>query len=109
MGDTITSSLGPSRVNSPGCAQRAATAFLTPSSVRIISPNSRARFRTAAVAMKSRALTNTSCLGRRPSTAAGATPARRKRLAQKNWSPANGVTMDGTPARATECEVPEPP
>jgi hypothetical protein len=50
-----------------------------------------------------------SALGLRPSTAAGATPARRKRSAQKNWSSANGVTMEGTPARAAEWEVPEPP
>jgi hypothetical protein len=40
---------------------------------------------------------------------AGATPAGRKRSAQKSLSPANGLTMDGTPARAAECEVPEPP
>ena len=40
---------------------------------------------------------------------AGATPARRKRSAQENWSPANGVTVDGTPARAAEWDVPEPP
>jgi hypothetical protein len=46
---------------------------------------------------------------RRPSRAAGAIPACRKRSAQKNWSPAKGTTTDGAPARAAEREVPEPP
>src|SRR5262249_61549287 len=55
--------------------------------------------RTRAAAAKSRALVNASALGRRPSTAAGATPAKRKRSAQKNWSPANGG-HDGRHARA---------
>jgi hypothetical protein len=34
---------------------------------------------------------------------------RTSRSAQKAWSPANGTTTDGTPARQAEWLVPEPP
>jgi len=54
---------------------RVATASTTPFSARIFSASARARFRTWASAANSRALANASAVKRRPSTAAGATPA----------------------------------
>jgi hypothetical protein len=86
------------------------TASPTPSSARIWSPSVAARLRMPGsdIAAASDAA-NRWAVSCRRGMGAGPAPSSRTRRAQKDWSPWNGTTIVGMPARRLAAVVPAPP